>query len=65
MIRQQRQRLKILLAAIMLSACGSGGVDIGPTIADLAELPPILETAELQPQADFEFDRQQVIGRFR
>jgi len=65
MTRQRRQRLKILLAAIMLSACGSGGVDIGPTIADLAELPPILETAELQPQADFEFDRQQVIDSFR
>jgi TolA-binding protein len=61
MMRGYRQRLKLLLAAMMLSACGSGGVDIGPTIADLADLPPILETEELQPQANFKFDRQQVI----
>ena len=65
MMRQHRQQLKLLLTALMLSACGSGGVDIGPTIADLADLPPILETAELQPQANFEFDRQQVIDSLR
>jgi TolA-binding protein len=65
MIDQRRQRLKILLATLMLSACGSAGVDIGPTIADLEDLPPILETAELQPQANFEFDRQQVINSLR
>jgi TolA-binding protein len=65
MTRQWRQRLKVLLAAMMLSACGSGGVDIGPTIADLADLPPILEVAELEPQANFELDRQQVIDSLR
>ena len=65
MTRQRRQRLKVLLAAMLLSACGSGGVDIGPTIADLADLPPILEIAELEPQANFELDRQQVIDSLR
>ena len=49
----------------VLSACGSGGVEIGPTIADLAEQPPIFETVELQPQADFEYDRQRVIESLR
>jgi tetratricopeptide (TPR) repeat protein len=65
MIRQRRQRLQLLLLAMMLSACGSGGVDIGPTIGDLADLPPIVEAAELEPQANFELDRQQVIDRLR
>ncbi len=60
-----RRRLKLIFTTLMLSACGSGGVDIGPTIADLAELPPILETAELQPQANFEPDQQQVIESLR
>ncbi len=59
------QRLKIILLAAVLSACGSGGAEIGPTIADLAEQPPIFETAELQPQANFEFSRRQVIESLR
>ena len=65
MTRQRRQRLTLLLAATLLSACGSGGVDIGPTIGDLAKMPPILEIAELEPQANFELDRQQVIDSLR
>ena len=62
---KRRQRLQFLLATMMLSACGSGGVDIGPTIADLADMPAIMEAAELQPQASFEPDRQQVIDNLR
>ena len=68
MIKKYWQRLCILLAFVGISACGSGGLDIGPTIGDLGELeelPPILESAELQPQANFEVDRQQVIDSLR
>jgi TolA-binding protein len=62
---QCRHRLIVLFAAGLLSACGSSGVEIGPTIADLAEMPPILETTELQPQVTFEIDRQKVIDSLR
>jgi TolA-binding protein len=59
------RHLKVTLLLIGVSACGSGGLDIGPTIGDLEELPPILETAELEPQVNFEVDRQQVIDSLR
>ncbi len=64
-MRRLRQRLIVSLAAAALGACGSGGVDIGPTIADLEALPPIIDTVELEPRATFEIDRQQVIESFR
>ncbi len=59
------RRLLIMLSAVTISACGSGGVDIGPTIGDLEELPPLIEAAELEPQSTFKVDRQQVIESFR
>ena len=65
MIESLRKKLLIVLAAAALAACGSGGVDIGPTIADLEEQPPLIEPAELEPQASFKVDRQQVIESFR
>ena len=65
MIELLRNRLLIMLAAATLAACSSDGVDIGPTIADLEELPPPIEAAELEPQASFKVDRQQVIESFR
>ena len=65
MSRQCWQRLKMSSLAAVLCACGSGGAEIGPTIADLAQTPPILEAAELEPQVDFTPDRQQVIDSLR
>jgi TolA-binding protein len=65
MSRHSWQRLKIFSLAAVLCACGSGGVDIGPTIGDLEESPPVLESVDLQPQVDFEPDRQQVIDSLR
>ena len=65
MIRILALRLQIMLFITALAACGSDGVDLGPTIADLEDLPPLLETAELEPQASFEVDPQQVIQSFR
>ncbi len=65
MIRDLAHRLQLMLFIAALTACGSNGVDLGPTIADLEELPPLLETAELEPQASFEVDPQQVIDSFR
>jgi TolA-binding protein len=65
MIGKCWQRPGVMLVFIGVSACGSGGLDIGPTIGDLEKLPPILETAELEPQANFEVDRQQVIDSLR
>ncbi|MCP4984335.1 MAG: hypothetical protein GY935_28005, partial [Gammaproteobacteria bacterium] len=59
------RRLQVIMFITALSACGSSGVDIGPTIADLENLPPLLETAELEPQVNFEVDRQQVIDSYR
>jgi cellulose synthase operon protein C len=60
-----RHRFCIMLLSALLAGCGSSGVDIGPTIADLEELPPILESAQLQPKVEFTIDRQQVIDSFR
>lgn len=57
--------LKVMLLLVGVSGCGSNGLDVGPTIGDLEELPPILETAELEPQANFKVDRQQVIESLR
>ncbi|MCP4300171.1 MAG: tetratricopeptide repeat protein, partial [Gammaproteobacteria bacterium] len=54
-----------MLLLVGASGCGSNSLDGGPTIGDLEELPPILETAELEPQANFEVDRQQVIESLR
>jgi tetratricopeptide (TPR) repeat protein len=65
MIRILAHRLQIMLLVAALAACGSDGVDFGPTIADLEDLPPLLETAELEPQANFEVDPKQVIQSFR
>ncbi|TNF88302.1 MAG: tetratricopeptide repeat protein [Gammaproteobacteria bacterium] len=59
------RKLLIMLIVGALTACSSDGVDIGPTIADLEELPPPIEQAELEPQASFAVDRQQVIDSFR
>ena len=65
MINNLSRRLLTMVLGVALSACGSGGADFGPTIGDLDELPPLLETAELEPQASFKVDRQQVIDSFR
>ena len=65
MIRGLLQRILIMLLVTALIACGSDGVDIGPTIADLGEQPPLLETADPEPQVTFQVDRQQVIDSFR
>jgi len=65
MIGRLNNRLFIMLIAALISACSSSGVDIGPTIADLEDLPLEIETAELEPQASFKVDRQQVIDSFR
>lgn len=54
-----------MLLVAGLIACGSDGVDIGPTIADLQEQPPLLETADPDPQVTFQVDRQQGIDSFR
>ena len=59
------KRLLIMLTAAAMTACSSGGLDIGPTIGDLEEQPPLAEAAELEPQASFKVDRQQVIDSFR
>ena len=65
MIKALLRQLPVTLLMATLVACGSGGADFGPTIADLEELPPVLETAELEPQANFEVDHQKVIQSFR
>ena len=65
MMQNLLQRIQIILLAAALAACSSDGVDIGPTIADLGEQPPLLKPAEAEPQATFEVDRQQVIDSFR
>lgn len=65
MIRILAHRLQVILFVAALTACSYDGVDFGPTIADLEDLPPLLETAELEPQANFEVDPQQVIQSFR
>ena len=60
-------RLKFLLAcaAALLASCSSDGVDIGPTIGDLADLPPIIDSVQLEPRASFQIDRERVIDNFR
>ena len=65
MIAKFWRSLKVMLLLVGASACGSNGLDVGPTIGDLEELPPILETEELEPQANFEVDRRQVIESLR
>jgi hypothetical protein len=54
-----------MLLVAGLIACGSDSVDIGPTIADLEEQPPLLATADPEPQVTFQVDRQQRIDSFR
>ena len=54
-----------MLLVAGLIACGSDGVDIGPTIAYLGEQPPLLETTDPDPQVTFQVVRQQVIDSFR
>jgi hypothetical protein len=42
------QRIQILLLVAAVAACSTDGADIGPTIADLGEQPPLLKsTAEI------------------
>ena len=54
-----------MLLVAGLIACGSDGVDIGPTIADLEEeQPPLLKTADPDPPVTFQVDRQQGIDNF-
>lgn len=65
MIQGLLQRTLIMLLVAGLIACGSDGVDIGPTIADLGEQPPLLETTDPDPQVTFQVVRQQVIDSFR
>ena len=65
MIGDLLRRLQIMLLSAALAACGFGGTDFGTTIGDLEDMPPLLETVELEPQASFEVDRQQVIESFR
>jgi len=60
-----KQKLLILLLATALAACSSNDLDIGPTIADLEDMAPLVDEAELEPQASFEVDSQQVIESFR
>ncbi len=62
---QRQHRFTLACAAVLLASCASEGVDIGPTIGDLASLPPIIDSVELEPRASFEIDRQQVIDNFR
>ena len=54
MMQHFLQRIQIILLAAALTACSADGVDIGPTIADLGEQPPLLNPAEAEPQATFE-----------
>jgi hypothetical protein len=65
MMQNLVQRILVVLLLAALAACSSDGVDIGPTIADLEEQPPLLKATEAEPQATFEVDRQQVIDSFR
>ncbi len=65
MIDAISKRLLIMLTVTAMAACSSNGIEIGPTIADLEDLPPLIEDAELEPQATFKVDRQQVIDSFR
>lgn len=53
------------LPLALLLGCSSAGNEFGPTIADLESLPPIIDSVEIEPQAKFEIDRQQVIDSFR
>ncbi|MDH3389913.1 MAG: hypothetical protein OEN02_18655, partial [Gammaproteobacteria bacterium] len=65
MIARWVNRILVMLLVAAMAACGSDGVDIGPTIADLEELPPLIDATELEPAATFTVDRQQVIESFR
>jgi TolA-binding protein len=64
MIRTLARQLSITLLVASLTACGSGGVDFGDTIADLEDL-PLPETDKLEPEVSFEIDQQQVIESYR
>jgi len=65
MNRRCWQRLQMISLVTILCACGSGGAEIGPTIGDLAQMPPVLKPEEVQPQVDFEPDRRKVIDSLR
>ena len=64
MIRTLARQLSITLLVASLTACGSGGVDFGDTIADLEDL-PLPETDKHEPEVSFEIDQQQVIESYR
>ena len=65
MLRLPYRKFILGLCAVLAAACGSDGVDIGPTIADLEEMAPAIESVEIEPQANFEVDREKVIESFR
>ena len=64
-MRRALRALTLGLGTALLAACGSDGVDIGPTIADLENMPPLIDSVEIEPQASFEVDQEQVIESFR
>lgn len=59
------RKFSIILFTSLAAGCSSSGGDFGPTIADLEELPPLIEAIDLEPQVSFAIDRQQVIDSFR
>lgn len=66
MNRRLRQGLLVACGAALLASCAAERDDaIGPTLADLENLPPIIDSVELEPRASFEIDRQQVIDSYR
>ena len=65
MIARLVNRILVLLLVAAMAACGTNGVDIGPTIADLEKLSPLIDASEQEPAATFAVDRQQVIESFR
>ncbi len=62
---RRQYRFALACAAVLLASCGSGGVDIGPTIGDLKDLPPVFDNLQMEPRASFEIDRRKVIDSFR
>ncbi|HKJ51080.1 MAG TPA: tetratricopeptide repeat protein [Gammaproteobacteria bacterium] len=65
MMRRLCRLACLACCAALLASCGSDGVDIGPTIGDLEDMPSIFDAVELEPRASFKVDRQQVIDSFR
>ena len=55
----------ISLPLALLLGCSTVDSEFGPTIADLEAMPPIIDSIDIEPQAKFDIDRQQVIDSFR